>query len=433
MMNPYMQETEKALVHTYNRFPVIFEKGEGVYLYDTEGKKYLDFSGQFSACTLGHGNEEMIEALKEQLEKLVSVTSCFATEERAALAEKMVEISPDGLDKVMFGCTGSDANEFALKLAKYFRGGGRIISFRRGFHGSTAGAAAATGKSEMIQENSGISELLPRGFVHSAPPYCYHCDFGKEPDTCGMQCLKYLEQTMLHEGGDRIAAVISEPIFAAGGVIVPPKGFWKGVRELCDKYGALLIFDEVVTGIGQTGSMFACQYEGVTPDILVTGKGLTSGYVPGSAILCRRQIGEAMSKISLHGHTHSCYPLTCRSALKNLEIIQRENLVENSQVVGEYLHKKLLALKDKYDVVKDVRGRGLLQGIEIEGSQNTDKFALGQELYETMLRNGLITELESRKNLENVVVVMHPALITSKENVDEAVEIIDKSLSACLK
>lgn len=195
----------------------------------------------------------------------------------------------------------------------------------------------------------------------------------------------------------------------------------------------MLIFDEVVTGIGQTGSMFACQYEGVTPDILVTGKGLTSGYVPGSAILCRRQIGEAMSKISLHGHTHSCYPLTCRSALKNLEIIQRENLVENSQVVGEYLHKKLLALKDKYDVVKDVRGRGLLQGIEIEGSQNTDKFALGQELYETMLRNGLITELESRKNLENVVVVMHPALITSKENVDEAVEIIDKSLSACLK
>ena len=421
-----LERETKYLIQCYTTDDVVFSKGKGIYMYDENGKKYLDFSGQFSACTLGHGNEEMIEALKEQLEKLVSVTSCFATEERAALAEKMVEISPDGLDKVMFGCTGSDANEFALKLAKYFRGGGRIISFRRGFHGSTAGAAAATGKSEMIQENSGISELLPRGFVHSAPPYCYHCDFGKEPDTCGMQCLKYLEQTMLHEGGDRIAAVISEPIFAAGGVIVPPKGFWKGVRELCDKYGALLIFDEVVTGIGQTGSMFACQYEGVTPDILVTGKGLTSGYVPGSAILCRRQIGEVMSKISLHGHTHSCYPLTCRSALKNLEIIQRENLVENSQVVGEYLHKKLLALKDKYDVVKDVRGRGLLQGIEIEGSQNTDKFALGQELYETMLRNGLITELESRKNLENVV-------ITSKENVDEAVEIIDKSLSACLK
>ena len=248
-----------------------------------------------------------------------------------------------------------------------------------------------------------------------------------------MQCLKYLEQTMLHEGGDRIAAVISEPIFAAGGVIVPPEGFWKGVRELCDKYGALLIFDEVVTGIGQTGTMFACEYEGVTPDILVTGKGLTSGYVPGSAVLCKKEIGEAMSKISLHGHTHSCYPLTCRSALKNIEIIQRDGLVENSRVVGEYLHEKLTGLKVKYPEITDVRGRGLLQGFEIEGTPSADKYELGQQLYETMLANGLITELESRKNLQNVVVVMHPALITSKENVDEAVEIIDKSLRECLR
>ncbi len=428
-----LEKDKKYLIQCYTTDDLVFTNGKGMYLYDDKGKKYLDFSGQFSACTLGHGNEEMAEALKAQIEKIVSVTSCFATEERAALAEKMIEISPEGLEQVMFGCTGSDANEFALKLAKYYRRGGRIISFRRGFHGSTAGAAAATGKSEMIQENSGISELLPRGFVHSAPPYCYHCDFGKEPGSCGMQCLKYLEQTMLHEGGDRIAAVISEPIFAAGGVIVPPKGFWQGVRELCDKYGALLIFDEVVTGIGQTGSMFACQYEGVTPDILVTGKGLTGGYVPGSAVLCRREIGEEMGKISLHGHTHSCYPLTCRSALKNLEIIERDGLVENSRTTGEYLHEKLVALKEKYEVIQDVRGRGLLQGIEIEGNKSADKFDLGQRLYEKILENGLITELESRRNLENVVLVMHPALITTKENVDEAVEIIDNSLKDCLK
>lgn len=428
-----LEKDKKYLIQCYTTDDLVFVHGKGMYMYDENNKKYLDFSGQFSACTLGHGNEELNDALKAQMEKLVNVTSCFATEERAALAEKMVEISPEGLDMVMFGCTGSDANEYALKLAKYYKGGGRIISFRRGFHGSTAGAAAATGKSEMIQENSGISELLPRGFFHSAPPYCYHCDFGKEPGTCDMQCLKYLEQTMLHEGGDKIAAVISEPIFAAGGVIVPPKGFWKGVRELCDKYGALLIFDEVVTGIGQTGTMFACQYEGVTPDILVTGKGLTSGYVPGSAVLCRREIGEAMSRINLHGHTHSCYPLMCRSALKNIEIIERDGLVENSKTVGAYLHGRLHELKDKYDVIKDVRGRGLLQGIEVEGTTEEDKYTLGQKFYETMLRNGLITELESRKNLENVVVVMHPALITSKENVDEAIEIMDRSLAACLK
>lgn len=432
-MNNIIEMDKKYLIQSYTSDDIVFTKAKGMYLYDDAGKPYLDFSGQFSACSLGHGNQELIEALEEQMQKIISVTSMYPTEERAVLAKKMVDITPDGLEKVMLGCTGSDANEFALKVAKYYRGGGRIISFRRGFHGSTAGAAAATGKSEAIQENSGISELLPRGFIRSAPPYCYHCDFGKEPETCGLQCLKYLEQTMLHEGGDRIAAVITEPIFAAGGVIVPPPGFLQGVRELCDKYNALLIFDEIVTGIGQTGTMFACEYEKVTPDILVTAKGLTSGYIPGSAVITRRDIGEAMDKISLHGHTHSCYPLMCTSALKNIEIIERDSLVENSKETGAYLQKKLFQLKDKYGIIGDVRGRGLLQGFELEKPENMgSKYSFGQKLYETMLENGLITELESRTNLENVVVVLHPALITSREDVDVAVDIIEKSLISCL-
>ncbi|MHB8063235.1 MAG: class-III pyridoxal-phosphate-dependent aminotransferase [Ruminiclostridium sp.] len=432
-MQSIINKDKKYLMQSYTSDEIVFDKAQGMYLYDLQGKPYLDFSGQFSACSLGHGNQELIDALKQQLEKIVSVTSMYVTQERAALAEKMVQITPAGLDKVMFGCTGSDANEFALKAAKYYQGGGRVISFRRSFHGSTAGAAAATGKSEMIQENSGISELLPRGFIHSAPPYCYHCDFGKKVDSCGMQCLKYLEQTMLHEGGDKISAVITEPIFAAGGVIVPPKGFLQGVRELCDKYHALLIFDEVVTGIGQTGNMFACEYENVTPDILVTGKALTGGYVPGSAIVVKREIGEAMDKISLHGHTHSCNPLMCTSAQKNIEIIEREGLVQNSATIGSYLHEKLLELQKRYEVIGDVRGRGLLQGFEVEGSQLSEtKYVFGQKLYETMLSYGLITELESRTNLENVVIVMHPALITSKQDVDKAINIIANSLKQCL-
>ena len=427
-----IERDHKYLVQCYTTDDVVFTHAKGVYMYDENGKEYLDFSGQFSSDSLGHGNEEMISALSDQLRKIANVTSCFPTEERAALAEKMVEISPEGLDKVMFGCTGSDANEFALKAAKFYQGGGKIISFRRGFHGSTAGSAAATGKSETIQENAGISELLPNGFIHSAPPYCYHCDFGKEPGTCGLQCLKYLEQTILQEGGEKVAAIITEPIFAAGGVIVPPEGFLKGVRELCDKYNILLIFDEVVTGLGQTGTMFACQYEGVTPDILVTGKALTSGYVPGSCVMMRREIGEAMDAISLHGHTHSCYPLTCTAALKNIEIIERDGLVENSRVTGDYLHEKLLELKEEFPEIGDVRGRGLLQGFELEDQQGgMDKWELGQTLYETMLAHGLVTELESRRNLGNVVVVLHPSLIVTKEDVDKAVSIIKESLALC--
>ena len=211
-----IEQDQTYLVQCYTTDPLVFTHARGVYLYDEAGRPYLDFSGQFSSDSLGHGNVEMIIALTEQLRKITNITSCFPTQERAALAQKLAEITPAGLSRVMFGCTGSDANEFALKAAKYYQGGGRILSFRRGFHGSTAASAAATGKAETIQENLSISELLPGGFIHSAPPYCYRCDFGKKQETCGLQCLSYLEQTILQEGGEKIAALIMEPIFAAG-------------------------------------------------------------------------------------------------------------------------------------------------------------------------------------------------------------------------
>lgn len=434
-MNKLIERDKRSLLQIYDTQDVVFTQAEGMYLIDDKGKKYLDFSAQFSACSLGHNNAELIDAITAQMHKIVSVTSMFATEERVQLAEKLTEIAPKGLDKVMLGCTGSDANELALKIAKYYRGGGRIISFRRGFHGSTAGSAAATGKSETIQENSSISELLPRGFVHSSPPYCYRCDFDKEPTTCNNFCLRYLEQTILHEGSDRLAAIILEPIFAAGGVLVPPSSFMQQLREICDKYNALLIFDEVVTGFGQTGKMFAAEHSGITPDILVTGKALTGGYIPGSAVLMRRDIGEKMDGLTLHGHTHSCYPGACASALKNLEIIAREQLVNHSAESGAYLHAKLLALKEKYEVIGDVRGLGLLQGFELVEDRKikTPAHQLGQKLFTTMLHRGLVTELESRSNMQNSVIVLHPPLITSKADVNEAIAIIDQSLRECLK
>ena len=429
-----IEKDQKYLMQVYSPEPIVMDRGEGMYLYDKAGKAYLDFSAQFSSCSLGHSHPELTEAIEQQLHKAVSVTSMFVTEERAELAETLAEIAPKDLDKVIFGCTGSDANEFALKLAKYYQGGGKIISFRRGFHGSTAGSAAATGKSETIQENTSIAELLPRGFLHVSPPYCYRCDFGKEPDSCGLQCLHFLEQTILHEGGDKVAAIITEPVFAAGGVIVPPEGFLKALRELCNKYNILLIFDEVVTGFGQTGSMFACQQWDVEPDILVTGKALTGGYIPGSAVIARREIGEAADALTLHGHTHSCYPLMCASAQKNIEIILRDGLCERAASVGGYLINELRRLQNRFEAIGDVRGMGLLVGFELVKNRETKEadFALGQKLFDTMLGKGLITELESRKNLENVVIVLHPPLITEKTHVDEAIGIIGESFQECL-
>ena len=434
-MKQIIERDRACNVQVYSPEPLVFERGEGMHLYDTDGRCYLDFSAQFSSCSLGHGNREMQKAISEQIEKVWSVTSMFVTRERVALGETMQRITPPGLDKMLLGCTGSDANEFALKAAKCYMGGGKIFSFWRGFHGSTGASAAATGKSETIQENPYISELLPRGFVHTSPPYCYRCDFGKTCPDCGFQCLKYLEKQILHEGGEKVAGVMLEPVFAAGGVIEPPKGYLTALRALCDKYHCLLIFDEVVTGFGQTGTMFACEQEGVTPDILVSGKALTSGYIPGSVVMMRREIAEVMDRMTLHGHTHSFYPGVCAAALKNIEIIERDQLVENARVVGAYLKEKLLTLMERFDVIGDVRGRGLLQGVELVTDRKSRQahYALGERLFRRMLEHGLITELESRKNLENVVIVLHPPLITSKADVDKAVEIMDTSLVECLK
>ena len=433
-MRRVVELDRKYNVQVYSPEPIVFASADGMVIKDMDGKEYLDFSAQFSSCSLGHNNEEMIRAIEEQMRKLLCVTSMFVTEERVRLAQKLVDITPNGLDRVLLGCTGSDANEFALKAAKVYKGGGKIFSFWRGFHGSTGASAAATGKSETIQENTSISELLPRGFVHTSPAYCYRCDFGQKPEGCGFQCLQYLEKQILHEGGEKVAAVMTEPVFAAGGVIVPPKGYLPQLRALCDRYGALLIFDEVVTGFGQTGAMFACQHEHVTPDILVSGKALTSGYIPGSMVMMRADIGQKMDGLTLHGHTHSFYPGICAAAMKNIEIIQREQLVENAAAVGAYLHDGLLALMEKYPQIGDVRGLGLLQGFELVRDRESREahYELGQTLFEIMLDNGLITELESRRNLENVVIVLHPPLITSKSDVDEALRIIDESMRQAL-
>ena len=243
-------------------------KGEGVHLYDVAGKRYLDFSAHYSSCCLGHAHPGLTRAIEEQLRVLVSVSAQFATRERITLSEKLLEAAGGGYDKVLFGCTGSDANESALKIAKSFREGGTIISFWRGFHGSTAGSAAATGKAEVIQYDPRIAELLPSGFIHVAPPYCYRCDYGKSYPSCKFFCLDFIRTRLNHDGIGKVAAVIIEPIQAAGGVIVPPPGYMETLRKLCNDLHALLIFDEVVTGIGRTGAMFAWTQTGVRPDLL---------------------------------------------------------------------------------------------------------------------------------------------------------------------
>jgi len=427
-----LKRDDTVVSQVYYRDPVVMQRGEGIFLYDVDGKRYLDFSAHYSSCSLGHNNQDLVKAIEAQLKKLVSVSAQFSTEERIRLADKLLSITHGTYGKVLFGCTGSDANEFAIKAVNYYKRGGSIITFWRGFHGSTAGSAAATGKAETIQIEKHISSLLPGGFLHVAPPYCFRCDFDKEYPGCDFFCLKYIKKKIAMDGCNNVAALIMEPVQAAGGVIVPPAGYMERLKRLCDDLDCLLVFDEVVTGIGRTGKMFAYEHWNIYPDILVSGKAITGGYIPGSAVLMREDIGEALDKLILHGHTHSAYPLMCASALANLELIEQGSLCENAKKVGDVLHARLQGLKDVTNKIGDVRGLGLLQGIEIvegNGSNKPDHdFAL--TLYRRLLQEGLITELESSHRLGSAVIVLHPPLILTTEEAEEAIEILEKCLIA---
>lgn len=427
-MQDYLILDNQIVSQVYARDPLVISGGEGVFLYDIDGKKYYDFSAHYSSSSLGHNHPELIKGIIKQLSTLVSVSAQFATRERVALAKRLLLLSGENYKKVLFGVTGSDAIEFALKAAKYCKKGGVIVSFWRGYHGATAGSAAATGKAETIQIDPSITSLLPSGFVHVSPPYCYRCDYKKEYPLCDLFCIDFIKKRIINDGYDNIAAIITEPIQAAGGVIVPPPGYLKALKKLCRELDALLIFDEVVTGFGRIGSFFASQHWDVYPDIMVVGKALTGGYIPGSAVLMTSEVGEAMDKLTLHGHTHSAYPLMCASALTNLDIIENERLPDNAKRVGNMIIKRLQKMMGKYSFIGDIRGVGLLIAIEIvqdHDSRQAD-YQMADKLYSKLREAGIITELESFPRLESSVIVLHPPLILSEKEACEALDIIER-------
>lgn len=426
-----LERDARFICQVYQRDPIVMARGEGVFLFDVDGKRYFDFSAHYSSCCLGHAHPGLNKAIADQLASLVSLSAQFASRERIACAEKLLEAAGGGFAKVLFGCTGSDANESALKIAKTCGGGGTIVSFWRGFHGSTAGSAAATGKAETIQYHPRIAELLPSGFIHVAPPYCYRCDYGKSYPACGLFCLEFIRRRLAHDGVPGVAAFIIEPVQAAGGVIVPPPGFMAQLAKLCRDLGALLIFDEVVTGIGRTGSMFAWMQAGVRPDLLVIGKALTGGYIPGSAVLMDGEIARKMEGAILHGHTHSAYPLMCAAALATLRIVAEQGLCESSKRVGDRLLSRLRQAAARTPHIGDVRGQGLLIGIELVTDKETKEpgYEYAARLQRRLLEAGIVTELESSRRLGSSVIVLHPPLILTEKQADEAMDIFESVLA----
>jgi len=343
---------------------LLLVRAQGSSYFDAEGREYLDALGGIQLCEIGHGRGEVAEVAAAQMAELEYAPMFwnFGNERAAELAHRLVELAPDGIGEVFFTNGGSESCESAIKMARlYHHNRGEpdrtfILSLSHSYHGMTYGALSASGLSGL---KVGVGEL-PGGFYHLTTPYPYR-------DQSFDDCLRELEETIERLDPNRIAAFIGEPVLTVGGVIVPPPDYWRAVTELCHEHGILLIADEVVTAFGRLGEWFASPAWGMTPDLIATAKGLTSGYLPLGAVLATREVGETLRNAEsgfMHGYTYCGHPVACAVALKNLEIIEREDLRANAVRVGARLHEGLEGLLE-LPVVGDVRGAGLLASVEL--------------------------------------------------------------------
>jgi len=413
---------------------VIIQRGEGIYVYDTEGNKYIDGLSSLWNVNVGHGRHELAQAAMEQMTKLAYSHSFnrFSHEPAILLAEKIASLTPADLNVCQFTSGGSESNDTVFKLVRhYFKLKGesnryKIIARYRAYHGVTMGATSATGIPIFRQAGGPLAE----GFVQVAAPYSYRCETCESCAAGGAACaVQSMEEAILREGPDTVAAIIVEPIQGAGGVIVPPSGYMQEVRRLCDKYGILMIADEVITGFGRTGKWFGMEHENVLPDLMTFAKGITSGYVPlGGVILndrLHKELAELSTAVLPHGYTYSGHPTACAVALKNLEVIERENLVENAAAMGQVLSSGLEQLKQQSQIVGNVTYRGLLASVElVEDKASKRAFPVAKKaaqlVFDKAKQHGLITRAISIDNTD--IIALCPPLTIDKNQVESLID-----------
>ncbi|HWB31616.1 MAG TPA: aminotransferase class III-fold pyridoxal phosphate-dependent enzyme [Acidobacteriaceae bacterium] len=338
--------------------PIHLERAEGVYFWDGGGNRWLDFSSQLINLNIGHQHPRLLAAIKKQIDTLCFAGPSFATEPRGVLGKKLAEVT--GLAKAFFTLGGSEANENAIKMAKLFTGRSKIITRYRSYHGATMGAMTASGDPRRWPVEPGIP-----GVIHVFDPYCYRCPFGQKVETCKRECISSIEEVIQMENPDSIAAIMVEGITGSNGLLIPPDDYYPKLRALCDKYGILLITDEVMSGFGRTGTWLATQHYGITPDIITAAKGLTSGYMPLGAVIVSDAIAQFFETHMLSGGlTYSGHPVCCAAAVANLNLYEEEKVFDNVDVVGKYLASRLQSMKQRYACVGDVRSIGLFSVIE---------------------------------------------------------------------
>jgi len=410
--------------------PIPVAGGEGRYFWDYDGKRYLDFASQLVNVSIGHQHPKIVAAIKEQAEKLCTIGPPMATEARSTLARLLAEVTPGDLQMSFFTNGGAEANENAVKLARWYTGRHKIIARYRSYHGATAGAITLTGDPRRWPAEPGIP-----GVVRMLDPYTYRCPAG-HPDPCPV-CTgaPHLEEILQYEGAHTVAAVILEPVVGTNGIIVPPDGYLQAIREVCDRNGILLIADEVMAGFGRTGKWFGVENWDVVPDILTVAKGINSGYVPLGAMIVRKPIADwVRDKYFAGGLTYSGHPLACASAVASIEAFKEEGVVENSAEMGRVFAEKLRELQGKHPSIGDVRGLGCFWGIELVKDRETreplvpfnasgEAFAPVARVSKAALERGLYLMTHW-----NVIMVCPPLTIT-RDEIDEGIGILDEALS----
>jgi taurine--2-oxoglutarate transaminase len=412
--------------------PIDAQRADGVYLYDRDGKRYIDFSSQLMNVNIGHGHAKVKAAVLKQMDELSYVYPGMATEARGKLGKKLAEITPGNLCKTFFTLGGAEAIDNSIKLARAYSGRPKIVSLYRSYHGATYGAMTASGDPRRF----GMDSQPVPNHIHVENPYFYRCPWNSRTlEECGQNAAAALERVIQFENPNSVAAVLLEGESGSSGCIKYPPNYWRLVREICDRYGILLIDDEVMSGFGRTGKMFAVEHHGVQPDMMCVAKGLTSGYLPLGGLIVSQEIADRYRDQALPlGLTYSAHPVCCAAALATVEIYEEEGLVANAAKMGRYIEDRVESMKQRHPSIGDFRNTGLLGCFELVTNRETKQpvtpwNAKPADMEATNRMAAKIRELGMFTFVRWNWIFVAPPLNITEQQIDEGLEIISQAIA----